>query len=266
MIVCTQLGKCGRLGNQLYQAAATIGLADLYGEGVGLPNDWSYREWFSIPDEMYGECDGVESSQLVHHIDPRAAIYLQDWNLFSHMLPRIQEYFSPSGRGRVEVAQFTEFAALKRPILSVHVRRGDNVPGQDPDTVNKHLYHPCPPLEYYLGAIKQFGDLPKSVAVFSDDIEWCEQNLEADYFHHGIARPKEHKPEYLTAPVRDQVDWFMQASCDYHVCSNSTYGIFAAIVANNEVPPVISWPVFGPYLDYIDASLLFPDNWRRLEY
>lgn len=263
-ITCPQLGRSGRLGNQLYQAAATIGIGHSRGESVCLPDDWSYREWFSVPSGLFGTCEGTPASELVPHLPPAAQIYLQDWNLFSGILPTVREYFAPTRRAQMQVAQFAEFAALPRPILSVHVRRGDNV--FDPGVPDKYNYHPCPPLRFYLAAIKQFGALPRSIAVFSDDIQWCEENLEADYFHHGTARPKEHEPEYGSAEVKDHIDWFMQASCDYHVCSNSTYGIFAAIVAGDEVPPVISWPIYGPKLDYIDATLLFPGDWRRLEY
>ena len=41
----SQLGKHGRLGNQLFQIASTLGMAEKYGAEVVFPS-WSYENYF----------------------------------------------------------------------------------------------------------------------------------------------------------------------------------------------------------------------------
>lgn len=255
-------------GNQLFQLAATLGIAHTQGQPACLPDDWDYREFFSIPAELFGTCGGTPATDYAGHIDERARAYLQDWNLFVDIMPTLRHYLQPSNRALEVLSHQEEFAALPRPILSVHVRRGDNVPGADPGhPVGKEQYHPLPPLKYYMAAMecvrRERGEWA-SVAVFGDDPEWNRKHIPAEYHHAGIVRAKEHLPEYHTDPAYDWIDWFMQASCEMHVCSNSTFGIMAAIIAAGGA--VVPWPIFGPALDYIDASLMIPDAWKRLEY
>lgn len=267
-IICPQLGKVGRLGNQLYQVAATLGIGHRYGQPVCLPDDWDYREYFSIPYPLFGTCGGTPAEHYAQNIDERAKVYLQDWNLFADIMPTIREYLAPSDRALTTLKIYDEFNALPRPILSVHVRRGDNVPGADPGhPIGKEQYHPLPPLQYYMAAMEQIrrdrGEWA-SVAVFGDDPEWNRKHIPAEYHHVGAVRAKEHLPEYQTETAWDWIDWFMQASCEMHVCSNSTFGIFAALVAGDDA--VVPSPFFGPALDYIDSSLMIPPSWKRVPY
>lgn len=267
-ITCPQLGHQGRLGNQLYQLAATIGIGRVVGQPVCLPDDWDYREHFSVPAEFFGNCGGTPATDYAGHIDERARAYLQDLGFFSAILPELREYLAPSRLARETLAQYEEYHALKRPVLAVHVRRGDNVPGADPGhPVNKHLWHPCPPLSYYMAAIEQMRQdrgAWGSLAVFGDDPEWNKRCIPADYYDVGIVRAKEHLPEYHTEPALDWISWFLLSEADEFVLSNSTFGIFAAIIAGG--PAIVPTPFFGPELDYVDSSLLHPPSWKKVPY
>lgn len=264
MIIFSELGRVGRLGNALFECAATIGLADSNEDVARFNEDWIHRPYFSVPDELFGDlAGGVPAQTLVPHIDARAAVYLQDYALFEEVMPLIREYFAPSEIARSMLDEQKEFADLPHPVLSVHVRRGDNV--YDPGVPDKHLYYPVPDQRYYMDAVDEMrgrhSDVA-SVAVFSDDIEWCEEHLAADYYHHGLARPKEHEPDFLTAPVLDWIDLQLMARCEHHVLSNSSFGVWGALLAGDE-DAIISWPFFGPKLDYIDAALQLPKSWTR---
>lgn len=267
-----KLGFVGRLGNALYELAATAGIAHALEVEPRYNANWIHRPFFSVPDRFFTDdftdCYPAHESHLARHIDERARIYLQDSNLFTEILPTIREWLSPSEQAKDILAEHDGiFRRLEGPVLSVHVRRGDNAPGGDPGTPDKHLYHPCPPAAYYEQAVLHLtksGYEYVSMAVFSDDPDWCEEHLPfANYYHEGIGRPKEHEPDYLTAPVLDWVDFQLMVSADMHVCSNSTFGIMAAILAGDE-SAVVPWPIFGPRLKYIDASLLFPPSWARI--
>lgn len=267
-----QLGKVGRLGNALYQLAATAGIANILGVEPRFNSDWIHRPYFSVPDHLFTDdfTDSVAAHKAhpARHIDERARVYLQDWNLFADILPTIREWLTPSDKALAIMEadpEVAEFSLLPRPVLSIHVRRGDNAPGGDPATPDKHLYHPMPPVSYYLSAVHpMYAYEPASIALFSDDIDWCKDALPfGDFYRHGVGRPKEHEPDYLTAPVLDWIDWQLQTRCDRHICSNSTFGIMAAIIAGDDA--IVPWPIYGPKLSFIRAELMFPATWTRID-
>jgi hypothetical protein len=269
----SELGRVGRLGNALYELAATAGIAHAYGVEPRFNADWIHRPFFSVPDHLFTDdftgCTPAQDTSLAKHIDERARVYLQDWRLFEPILDTIRAWFSPSPEAEsvMEIDVDPIWSMLHKPVLSVHVRRGDNAPGGDPGTPNKHLWHPMPPKAYYTQAVGElFKHEPGSIAVFSDDIEWCKTELPfGDYYHEGVSRPKEHEPDYLTAPILDWIDFQLQTRADMHVCSNSTFGIMAALLAGDTIAdPVVPWPIYGPKLNYVRAELLFPETWTRL--
>lgn len=261
-IIFPHLGRAGRLGNQLWQVASTIGIATKRGDQAQLPEDWDYRPYFRIPDEFFGPQEGIDASTLVPHIDPRAAVYLQDYSLWSHIKDEIKAWFWPSDMAFAALAHknYLLYFSLARPVLAVQVRRGDNV--VDPGTPDKHLYHPLRPLPYYIEGM-DLAEPYASIAVFSDDPEWCRDHLPADYYSDGITRPKEHLPEYKESHPADWIDLFMMASADKHIIGNSTYGYWGAMLSKNE-SPFYPMPWFGPKLDYINAGLMFPASWRAI--
>lgn len=259
------LGQMGRLGNQLWQVASTIGLAHTHRTEPRFP-PWAYMRYFSPPHDWFVQSPmGVDATTLVPHLDPRAAGYLQDYGLWADVSASVRSHFSPSPLTMATLANHREFAALPRPVLGVHVRRGDNVQANDPGTPDKHLYHPMPTTEWYLRGIETLKAGTKSVAVFSDDPQWCRENIPADYYHQGTVRPKEHEAAYATAPVLDWIDLFLFARCARHVISNSSYAWWGAFLSG-DTAPVYPWPWFGPRVsNYTDASLMFPPPWQRLE-
>lgn len=260
MITFRNLGRLGRLGNALFQLASTIGIGARLNEPVILPADWIHRPYFSVPDELFGPipAEAHEATEYVPYIDERARPYLQDISLFRNEMDRVREYLFPS---RLALEELDKFALPEHPRIAVHVRRGDNV--IDPGVPNKADYHPCPPASYYLEAASLLPDGRRMV--FSDDLAWCRESLPFTPYGCGQAHPKEHEPDYFSAVPRDWIDLFMMARCDYFVLSNSTFGIWAALLAN--VPPdhvIRPTPVYGPLLQYIDEALMFDPDWKAL--
>lgn len=260
MIGFPALGQRGRLGNQLFQIAATIGLARDRGDDFILPPDWHYRPYFSLPDDCFGDftSDMTVATELAPHLDPRCRDYLQDISLFIRHLPEIREYLSPS-----ELAYSMMQPILTRPSdrhLVLHVRRGDNI--VDPGVPNKSDYHLTPPLTYYLQGIRHFPD--HMLWIFSDDISWCKEHLpEADLYGHGVAYAKEHEPQYRTYAPTDWQDLFQMARGDAFVVSGSTFGIWGAILSgvgpDNVVRPN---GVYGSALPWINDATLFHPEWE----
>ena len=257
------LGLTGRLGNALFELASTVGIARKLHAEPRFNSGWIHRPYFSVPDQYFTDnfSDCIPATEFAEHIDERSRIYLQDVNLFKNSMDEIYSWLSPSEQCFDLLSQNKEFYELETPVLSVHVRRTDNV--KDVGVPDKHNYYVLPTLDYYQRAINSFTDKASSVAIFSDDIKWCEQNLKADYYHHGVTRPKEHEKDFLTAPILDWIDLQLMTNCDHHVVTGSTYGIWGALLSGDK-QAVYCRPVYGKKLDYIDETLLFPSTWQEM--
>lgn len=283
IITFDRLGKSGRLGNQLWQIASTAGIADTLDDRFFLPL-WDYRPYFKLPEFAFNPPDGnsiaeaggviqAQETPLVNHIDPRARDYLQDLGLWGHIAPQIWSWFQPSPNAldwiRSAQCELPDrgpimFYDIPRPILSVHIRRGDNA--QQPNN-----NHPLRPWSYYEESIARLSPEVKSIVVFSDDPEWCRAKLKGHpvedrlAFFVGTPRAKEHEAAYRSQPAFDWRDLQLMSMCDRHIISNSTYSWWGAFLSHDP-SPIYPWPFFGSELEYIDCGLMFPDSWTRIDH
>jgi len=250
------LGWFGRLGNQLFQIAGTIGLAHRHGMEPRLPSDWSYREWLSIPDELFDDVEGTEAYALsgLEHLPAQARPFLQDISLWKNEVELIHRFFAPSAAA-LEVLDSQP--SDDRPRVAVHVRRGDFVDLADA--------YPVQPVDYYVSGVADYPD--HVIEVFSDDVDWCVTNLvpafegRAVEVSRGTPRPKRWQPEYETAPNLDWVDLFLMARCEHHVIANSSFSWWGAFLGHDaEAIYPAMW--FGPSYADLDPSLLIPEGWR----
>ncbi len=256
----SRLERVGRLGNQCHQIASTIGLARRYGYEPRLPSRWSYRRWFSLPDEMYADVHGMESYTLpdLDHIKPDYRIYMQDISLWAGSEAEVRAMCAPSPEALRHLPTLPD-----NPKLVIHVRRGDNV--------NQQAHYPLPSLRYYLDAAAEYPDRP--VVVFGDDDAWNRQVLAPALEQvgrvaacvTGTPRPKEHEACYMSAPVLDWVDLHAMASCgpgSAFVLSNSTMGWWGAVLSGSRD---VIWPTpwYGPALPDIDVSLMMWPRWKE---
>ncbi len=122
-VVCSHVGQLGRLGNQLWQIASTIGIAARTGEDVQFP-PWDYEPYFSVPSEFFVENpQGVEAHTLALSLHPDERPYLQDYSLFADVEDLVRSYFEPSERTREEL--YDEYPWFYEPdhMIALHVRR-----------------------------------------------------------------------------------------------------------------------------------------------
>jgi len=258
------LGKWGRLGNSLWQIASTVGMARRLGMEPIFPEDWAYRRWFSVPDEMFGPAEACDflAVSLAPKLTKANPTYLQDFALWRDSYDEVRALLKPSLDAEQEAwSTIPEFFQMEPPVLSVHVRRGDNA--YDPAVPDKWRYHPLRPLVYYEQAIALAGGLCETVACFSDDPHWCVENIDATFYLFGHPQPKENEPGYDDPPM-DWVDLVLMTHCDRHVISNSSFGYWGAMLSDDP-EPIYGWPWYGPALAHEPAHLMFPSSWRRLE-
>lgn len=266
MITFPHLSQAGRLGNQLWEIASTFGMASAAHTEPRFPA-WDYQPFFCAPPEWFTGCPPGEpdAMTLVPHLDHRAAVYLQDYALFRAVENDVRLFFEPSAAATEILSDIWErqFAELPRPLVSVHVRRGDNV-------THPLGYHPLRSMQYFREALEQRPD--GSVIVFSDDYAWCQASFEAEtgrevaLFFEGVGRPREYVDRHLydNAPVLDWIDLQLMAACDHHILSNSSYAWWGAFLSQDQMPIYPShW--FGALVTpYTDASLMFPPHWIEL--
>jgi hypothetical protein len=255
-----QLERSGRLGNCLWEIASTIGLARRHGMEPRFNPSWSYRRWFSIPDEFFEDVRGTPAWTLpdVEHIDERTRVYLQDLSLWSNVEDEVRSYFQPSPEAQAVIAE-KEWRS-ERPVLAIHVRRTDAVTQPD--------HYPLPSIDYYLDSIGE----GREVEIYGDDFEWNRQVLapkarERTDFEvrviEGLPRPAPHMADWLTVPIVDWLDLFLMAQAQAFTLSPSTFGWWSAWLSGSH-DVVYPDPWYGPGLDFVDASLMIPATWKRM--
>lgn len=255
--------RFGRLGNELYQLASVIGYAKKHG-----------LEW-SAPaitnDEKWNPCH----FRHLHNdkwVNGREDILLNEvWNTEQHY----QEYpFEEEWRDkqivfnaynqsylyfdfmRDELLNILNFPyEFKANTTSLHVRRGDYL--------LYHTLHPVCPLEYYDAAVNfiidNFGT-DMNFIVFSDDIQWCKQNIP------GICGKNVQFSEGKT----EMEDLTLMSHCEHQICSNSTMATWGAELNRNPnkvviVPHESNW--FGiDNQKKMTIKDMYRPEWVRIKY
>lgn len=236
-----QLGMNGRLGNQLWQIASTVGIAHQNGDRASFP-PWEYQPYFQIPEKLFTGEEGTDGGTA----------YLQELHYFAEIDWMIREYFKPRDAVIEEVKRrWPAFFELDHT-TSVHFRRGDYV------GLPRHF--PMPTKSYY-DAARALIKRDTTFVVFSDDIAWCQANLDfpdGAMFIDGVPRPVEIKDR--SGAPQDQYDLILQTFCDRHVISNSTFSWWGAWLSEDkQVIYPNRW--FGPALAEIPWRKMIPGAW-----
>ena len=260
-----QQEQWGRLGNQLFQIAALVGLGEQYNHQVILPS-WKYSEYFNLlgieldlaiidkPTEMvleypwqsgYNSFKGKSLSLFNQNeiIDVRG--HLQDSRYFEYCLSKILNdilSFKPEFVMKVKCL-FPDLSEM----CSIHVRRGDYL--------NYFNAFPLLPKIYYKEAVKFITEQTgcSHFSVFSDDIAWCEKQFRdiPGYFYYSKERS-------------DIEDLWGMSQCKYHIISNSTFAWWGGFLGQSKlviVPPFWLQHTLSYVLDeYVYSGLLSLSN------
>lgn len=252
------LGHNGRLGNQLWQIASTVGLSIRHKGAVPMfPSDWWYRPFFSIPDDHFASLNTINveakfdalQSSCLNHIDPANRMYMQDLSLWagSPAEQTVLSWFRPSPRALDDMhacGAWWDGIIEMDYVTAMHVRRGDYVTNP-PGTMN------ALPLSYYKEALAREPE--GQLVIFTDDPAYCEQNFpEADLIFNGEGQ--------------DYVDLFAMAACNRFIISNSTFSWWAAWLSGL-AHVVYPDPWYGEKTaQEVDFRLMIPADagWRAL--
>jgi hypothetical protein len=124
--------------------------------------------------------------------------------------------------------------------VSVHVRRGDYV--------NQPDHHPVQSVDYYYKALEIVGS--KKVFIFSDDIEWCRENIKIEGFDLNFMD--------ISNPY---ISMYLMSRCENNIIANSSFSWWSSWLNQNPNKKVIGpklW--FGGVMNK-DTSEVLPEEW-----
>ena len=176
--------------------------------------------------------------------------YWQNERYFRKVADTILKDFTlkedPSGKNR-EMAE----RISNTPSVSIHIRRGDYV--TNPDAAKLLGFRGVDYVQKAVSVMLEKCSAP-SYYVFSDDIEWCRDNLHLDretvfVDHNGEGGAHE--------------DMRLMSRCKHNIITNSSFSWWAAWLNSNPDKTVIApreWFKGDPGR----SKAMSPDSWRRL--
>lgn len=249
MITFLNLGRKGNFGNQLFQIASTIGIAEKNNHEFCFPK-WQFSEYFEF---NFNTCSNVED--WIHIKENQFNYY--EWKLSDKNYDlngwlqtekyffesKIKEVFKFNSQFENDLIEKYKFLFLKKTIL-VSVRRGD--------FVNNPNYFQLSYQFYLTALIYHFGELEDYNVVFaSDNISYCKK--------HFSFLPNVFFLENLS-PVEQLC---LGAKLDNYVISNSTFSWWLAWLGEkNESKIIRPIQIFdNDFSKKHDESDYFPNRW-----
>jgi glycosyl transferase family 11 len=243
-----ELGRRGRLANQLWQIAAAVGVSHTLCRPVALNPAWPYRPFFSCPDDWFSpQWDRAQdvSRYATRYIQPPWHTYCQAPALWEEVEDQIRAAFSPSPRAQ---AVLDAIPSPDVDCLAVHVRRTDYAIRPE------HL--PMLDRGYYTRAavaIEAPGHTRLTYHVYGDDPDWAAEELPERW--EWKAHPAVAFGETEDEPT-DWLDLLLMARYPKLIVANSSYSWWSAFLAGTATVVAPS-PWFGPAIDV--ASPVMPE-------
>lgn len=251
MIVFSTLGKpwMGNLGNQLFQIASTIGIAQKNSHNFAFP-EWKYQEYFihelpkydeSINYTCIDEITSEHHEYIINKGDYDLRGYFQSEFYFDKEITK--KYFSFNADLATKINQIVDHKNFINPIL-ISVRRGD--------FVHHPQYHQLDYRYYYLALIINFKDWRERTVVWiSDDIDYCKfifSHFENFFFSDNLSAIEQ---------------LVLSQNCNDFIISNSTFSWWAAYLSEKQNSKVIR-PIAnfrGKYLEINSDIDFYPNRW-----
>jgi len=264
MIGFDYLGKAGQLGNQMFQFAATKGIAvnrgydmcipqhdEVFHDGIGnylkieLDNPFTIQvPRGMIKGKVIQEQGFHFNEDLFNSCPDNVSLYgfFQTEKYFKHIEDEIRQDFKFNSSIQGECKPIVDEVLDQSPI-ALHIRRGDFL-------INSGNHHNLS-LEWYEEALSKF-DPDREVVLFTDDPFWaCSQEL--------------FKPDrfLLSEGNSSYHDLYLMTQCSDFIIANSTFSWWGAWLANTgRVIAPSKW--FGPNNAHLNTKDLYPSGWEIL--
>jgi hypothetical protein len=244
MITFSALGDYGRLGNQMFQVAATLAAADRADTKAHFPNGTAVQEAFDLPDCIFSESAHSALGYFEKSFEFNPEVFLVPNNVNLHGYFQSEKYFLDKEELILKNLQFKRhikerasmlITKLRETLCAVHVRRGDYL--------NLQHIHCFPGNDYYQHAIEAISKHSKNTKflIFSDDIEWCKS---LEIFKNCL----------FSEENDDRVELCMMTLCDSHIIANSSFSWWGARLAKSKM-------TIAPAAWFGEAG---PKNWKDI--
>lgn len=255
----SHLGTYGWYGNQLFQIAATIGIATKNNMNYIFPT-WKYDKYFkkSLPQIEKSMLDLVKGDyinrEIPHHFeDVLISDTTRNWDIggyfqtekyWDHCRDLVFSYLELKDEyNELIEKKYGEILSLNT--CALHVRRGDYL--------NFPNHHPVCDNSYYSKAISMFSD-DTIFVIFSNDMEFCKRNFIGErfvFFEDGDR----------TTGGDPIIEHNVMSRCKNIITANSSFSLWASILNKNQNKKIISpknW--FGPALSGHQLQDMYPKN------
>jgi hypothetical protein len=235
MITFSKLGKFGRLGNQMFQYATTLSVADYHNFDFAMPAGPKLMEFENLSCKLL--VDPSQLSDSFHErgfgFDPEVFLvsdntdlygYFQSPKYFSTHRERLKHEFKFSN----ETIHLARKIVAQSDICAIHVRGGDYL--------TQDQYHATCTSAYYKQAMQDMRSHGfKQFLVFSDDLVWAKALIQAN---HAISF-------HSSSTVQDLCAMTL---CDGHIIANSSYSWWGAYLSESRrvIAPARWFGVLGP--------------------
>jgi len=194
-----------------------------------IPNSLTYKE----PYFNYSEIPKTIGDIKLHG-------YFQSEKYFQEYRNEILELFSIDENTKNKLlSKYGDL--LGKKTCSIHVRRGDYI--------RLNQFHTVQPIDYYQKSVKLIGE-DYEYLIFSDDINWCQENF-------GFIKNK----HFITNNTNYE-DLHLMSMCNHNIMANSSFSWWGSWMNKNKNKKVIAprnW--FGEKNKHLETKDIYPENW-----
>ena len=248
----------GGIGNQMFQYAKGLSVMRQMPQFTDLVLDTSSyenQERGIVKDGLTGRTFDLEVFNITYKTqmkaNPRGQTlfgYFQNVSEFENVIDEVREQFT----FEIEFSKSTELLAEEinsiENSVSIHVRRGDYI-----SNPIANQWHGVMDENYFAHAMEIMEDKHSNIHyyVFSEDIEWCENNISSKF---PITFVGEEYNEY-----KDTGHLYLTQQCNCHIMSNSSYSWWGAFLGNSKT-------TIGPknWLTNGTGSEIMLDEWIKI--
>ncbi len=260
MISFTELGRWGRLGNQLYEYAALVGIGLELGYDIAIPpfGHHALGDCFELTAPILTARD---HSRLRHVFTEPAIGFTPRYRSIEDgtdlrgffQSPR---YFPPRAILAAELtfrptlleaatSVLAPWRASGRPVVGVTVRRGDY-------QLHPDQFLPLWTGDYYDDAIALVADLDPVFLVSSDEPDWCRTRFVGEQF-------------VVVDTISDQAQLALLTRCDHLILANSSFAWWAAWLNGGDGMRIAASRWWGEECDAPESTRdPLPEGWTEV--
>lgn len=196
---------------------------------------------------------GLTYNEAFFSLDANVALsgYFQSEKYFTNIRKSLIKEFSLNEPLQANEVIF-ENQIKESNSIAIHIRRGDYISNKSANNVHGTCEN-----DYFIKALSHMKKLnllsdSPTLFIFSDDIEWCQENLTFDY-----------KTVFVVGSSdRPEVDIHLMSKCRHQIISNSTFSWWGAWLNTNPDKCVVAPLKWFKTLH--DSTDIVPAQWKRL--